>query len=166
MDRYFDDKGALIFPVVQDMHKFGKKAEKKGEDIVINDAFCPNGHSLISDELIQGEKGIHFIYASENGDKETDIVVSPVIRKRIKHILKGEHFTKGDIVKVLCPVCRTELPVLLTCECGAPIYIFYLDDSLKHEYAQSFCSRIGCVKSSRLRFSKDALSEFISDYSF
>lgn len=164
MDRYFNDKGELIFPPIQ--KGFIKKQGKDGQDTVINEAFCPNGHSLISEELIEGEKGIHFIYADEAGNKETDIIVSPVVRKRIKRVLKGEPFAEGDIVKILCPVCRTELPVLFNCECGAPIYLFYLDNSLKHECGQSFCSRIGCVKSSHLRLSKDALADFINSYSF
>ncbi len=165
MDRYFNDKGELIFPVAKGKG-FGTSVEKKGDDIVINNAFCPKGHSLISDQLIDGQKGIHFLYVDEKGEKETDIVISPVILKRVKRVLKGEPFTEGEVVKVLCPTCRTELPVLFNCECGAKIYLFYLDDSLKHECAQSFCSRIGCVKSSRLRFSKDALADFINAYSF
>lgn len=166
MDRIFNDRGELIIPVSGGGENLKGKIEKKGDYYVVNEAYCARGHSLMSDVLIEGEKGIHFIYTDETGRKETDIIVSPVIRKCIKKVLKGEPFHEGEIVKILCPICRTELPVLFNCECGAKIYLFYIDEKLDHDVGQSFCSRIGCVKSSRLRFSRDALADFMNTYGF
>lgn len=166
MGKIFNDNGEMIIPLKGKVNLPRKKVEKKKGKLVVNEAFCANGHSLISDVKIQGEKGIHFIYTNRSGSKETDIVISPVVRKCRKKILKGEPFKRGETVKILCPVCREELPVLFNCECGAPIYLFYIDRNLDHNFGQSFCSRIGCVKSSRLRFSRDVLQEFINNYSF
>lgn len=166
MDRIFNEKGELVIPLKKNGKSLKRKIEQKGNKIVVNEAYCSNGHSLMSDVKIQGEKGIHFIYTDEKGFKEIDIVISPVVRKCIKKILKGEAFKRGETVKILCPSCRTELPVLFNCECGAPIYLFYIDKQLDHNFGQSFCSRIGCVKSSQLRFSKDVLREFMHGHSF
>ncbi len=166
MDRIFNDKGELLFPIIHDADAIKNRIERKGDAIIVNSAFCAKGHSLMSDVMIDGEKGIHFIYTDESGRKETDIVISPVVRKCVKTILKGEPFKEGETVKILCPVCRTELPVLFNCECGAKIYLFFIDEKLDHDFGQSFCSRIGCVKSSQLRFSKGALADFMKTYSF
>ena len=125
MDSIFNEKGELVIPIKE--KALENKIEKKGYKIVLNEAYCSNGHSLMSDVLIEEEKGIHFVYTDEKGVNETDIVISPVVRKCIKKILRGEAFKKGEIVKILCPSCREELPVLFNCECGAPIYLFYID---------------------------------------
>ena len=151
MDSIFNDKGELIIPLKGDSRFLKNKVEKKHGEIVVNEAYCSEGHSLMSDVTIDGAKGFHFIYTDDKGSKETHIVLSPFVRKCVKKILKGEAFKKGEMVKILCPTCRTELPILFNCECGAPIYLFYIDKSLDHNVGQSFCSRIGCVKSSQLR---------------
>ena len=166
MDSIFNEKGKLIFPIKGKKNILKNKIEQKGKALVVNEAYCPKGHSLMSNVRIQDEKGIQFIYTDKKRKKETDIVISPVVRKCEKKILKGEPFKKGEMVKILCPECRTELPILFNCECGAPIYLFYIDKQLDHHFGQSFCSRIGCVKSSQLRFSKDVLRKFIQGYSF
>jgi hypothetical protein len=120
----------------------------------------------MSDVKIEDERGIRFIYTDKSGERETEIVISPVVRKCIKTILKGEPFKEGEKVKILCPECRAELPILFNCECGAPIYLFYLDEELNHRYGHSFCSRIGCVKASQLRFSDEVLREYMENHSF
>jgi hypothetical protein len=162
----FNEKGELIIPLSGRVKVPRGVVQKKGSAIVVNEAYCPNGHSLISDVEIEGERGIHFIYTDESGSKRTDIVISPVVRKCKKKVLKGEPFRKDETVRILCPHCGTELPVLFNCECGAPIYLFYIGRDLDYNFGQSFCSRIGCVKASQLRFSKDVLKEFESEYSF
>jgi hypothetical protein len=149
----FNSKGKLNIP------KSAKHVKEKAGAVVVNEAYCPEGHSVMSDVEIEGEKGLHFIYTNEAGDKETDIVISPVLRKCQKTILKGEPFKEGEKVKILCAECRTELPVMHHCECGAPIYMFYLDDRRNPHYAHTFCSRIGCVKASRLRMADDEISD-------
>ena len=139
------------------------KVEVNKEKFIIKEAYCPNGHSLISDTRINGYGGIHFIFTDINETKEVDIIISPVIGERKVMVQKGDVFKDGEIIKSLCPVCRTEMEILFDCECGAHVYVFYLDRQLDHNYGQSFCSRIGCVKSSRLRYSEEALHDFFKD---
>jgi hypothetical protein len=166
MGKIFDKKGKLNIPVAGSIGIPKSKIQKKGQKLVISKAFCPKGHTLISDVQVDGEPGLHFIYTNKAGTKETDIVISSAVKKCRKKVLKGESFNKNDIVKILCPTCRTELDVLFDCECGAPIYIFYLDKKHNYYYGQSFCSRIGCVKASQLRFSQDMLQEFMAKHAF
>jgi hypothetical protein len=166
MVKMFNAKGKLNIPIEGTISIPKSKIQKKDGHLVVNEAYCPKGHNLISGVKIDDEPGIHFIYTDETGKKETDIVISPVVRKCRKKILKGDGFQKNEIVKILCPMCRTELDVLFECECGAPIYLFYIDKKRDYYYGQSFCSRIGCVKASQLRFSQDILQEFISKYAF
>ncbi|MFC1570597.1 hypothetical protein ACFL4E_02315 [Candidatus Omnitrophota bacterium] len=166
MGKMFDEKGKLNIPVAGSIRIPKSKIHKKGDQLVINKAYCPKGHSLVSNVEVDGEPGLHFIYTNKAGTKETDIVISSVVKKCRKKILKGEAFKKNEIVKILCPTCRTELDVLFNCECGAPIYLFFLDKKRNYYYGQSFCSRIGCVKASQLRFSHEMLQEFISKHAF
>ncbi len=166
MKTLFNERGELIIPTMEKFHLPAEKISRKDGDIAVTEAYCPNGHSLISDVRIGHQKSLHFVYASADGQKETDIVVTSVVKKCRKKVLKGQPFKKGERVKVLCPTCRTELPVLFDCECGAPIYLFYIDMRLDGRFGQSFCSRIGCVRSSHLRFSQDMIREFINNYSF
>ena len=166
MGKMFNSKGKLNIPIEETIGIPKSKIQKKSGQLVVNEAYCPKGHSLISEVKVDNERGLHFIYTDKTGGKETDIVISSVVRKCRKKILKGEGFEKNEIVKILCPTCRTELDVLFNCECGAPVYLFYLDKQRNFHYGQSFCSRIGCVKASQLRFSHDMLREFISKHAF
>ena len=156
----------LYVPVRGEIMMPRDKVIAKNGRFFLTEAYCPLGHALISDVEIDGHKGIHFIYTDASGEKETDIVISAVVGKCDKKILKGRAFKKGETVTVLCPDCRTELPILSTCECGAPVYLFFIDKQLHHDYGHSFCSRVGCVKASRLRFSQELLRGILNDYGF
>jgi len=151
MSGMFHSNGKLKIPVPR------KHVRQKSGKLVVNEAYCPQGHNLMSEVKVDDERGIRLIYTDESGAKETEIVISPVVGKCEKRVLKGEAFKDGDIVKILCPDCRMELPVLCDCECGAPIYLFYLDNSMNPRYAQSVCSRVGCVRASELRHTEDEI---------
>jgi len=167
MGKMFDLSGKLSIPLQGKVTLPKGVASKKSSHVIVTEAYCAKGHSLISDVKVDNQLGIHFIYTdSKNEKRETEIVISPAVRKCKKKILSGEPFKKGEVVKIVCPSCRTELPILFNCECGAPVYLFYIDNRLDHHFGQSFCSRIGCVKASQLRFSHDAMKDFINKYSF
>lgn len=166
MGKAFNSRGGLNFPLTGKVAVPKRLVHRKRGKILIHEAYCPEGHSLTTDVRVDDEKGLHFIYTDKGGAHEAEIVISAFVGNARKKILAGKPFAKDEIVKVLCPVCRQELPVLFDCECGAPIYLFYIDKRLDHRYGQSFCSRIGCVRSSQLRFSQDALSEFAYTYGF
>ncbi len=166
MNRKYDNQGKLRIPVAEQVYIPEGKVETESGNVIIDEAYCPNGHDLMSNITINGHKGIHLIYSTLESNHEVDLVLSPVIGRTDKIILSGEPFRDGEIVKILCPVCRDELHVLVPCECGGPVYIFYLDRNLRHQYGQSFCSKIGCSKASQLKYSQEVLSDFIKDNSF
>ncbi len=166
MSKIFNQDGTLYIPISGRLKlPKDKISESKGK-VVVNEAYCQNGHSLISDIKINEQNGLKFIYTNQERKKEAQIVISAVVGDRTKVNLDKTKFDKEEIVKILCPTCRNELPVLFMCECDAPIYLIYLDKRTNPRHAQSFCSRVGCKKASRLRFSQDALTEFKSLYSF
>lgn len=166
MGKMFNFKGKLNIPIKGKISIPKTKVDMKHGELIVKEAYCPKGHNLMSDVKINNQIGIHFIYTDQEGNKETEIVLSSFVGECRKKILKGKPFNKGEIIRILCPTCRTELPILFDCQCGAPIYLFYIDKRLDNQYGQSLCSRIGCAKASQLRFSRDALREFIQKHSF
>jgi hypothetical protein len=134
--------------------------EQKESSVVIA-GYCSNGHSLISDVKIDQRPGIGLIYKSLDQKKEAEIVISATVGETHRVLLKGEPFEKGERVCIYCPTCREELPILFDCKCGAPIYMFFLDQDLDYNRGQAFCSRVDCAESSRSLMSKQALEEFM-----
>jgi hypothetical protein len=166
MSKIFNQDGTLYIPISGRLKIPKDKVIEAQGKVVVTEAYCQNGHSLISDIKINEQNGLSFIYTNQEQKKEAKIVISSEIGDRTIVNLGKTKFDKKEIVKILCPTCRDELPVLFMCECSAPIYLIYLDKRTNPRHAQSFCSRIGCKKASRLRFSQDALTEFKSRYSF
>ncbi len=166
MGKTFNEDGTLYIPISGRLELPKDKIIEEQGKVVVTEAYCQNGHSLISDVKINEQNGLNFIYTNQDGQKEAEIVISAVVGDRTKVNLDQTTFDQEEIVKILCPTCRNDLPVLFMCECNAPIYLIYLDKRTNPRHAQSFCSRIGCKKASRLRFSQDALTEFKSLYSF
>ena len=166
MSKIFNEDGTLYIPIGGKLRLPEDKVIEVHGKAVITEAYCKNGHNLISEVRINEQNGLKFIYTNEEGTKEAEIVISAVVGDRTKVNLDKNTFETGEMVKVLCPMCKKELPILFMCECKAPIYLIYLDKRSNPRYAQSFCSRIGCTKASRLRFSQDALTEFRVEYGF
>jgi len=166
MGKMFNKNGTLYIPISESLRLPKDKVIEAEGKAVITQAYCQHGHSLMSDIKINDQHGLNFIYTDQESKKEAAIVISAVVGDRTKVNLDKTVFDKNEIVKILCPACRNELPVLFLCECGAPIYLIYLDKRTNPRHAQSFCSRIGCTKASRLRFSQEALTEFKDRYSF
>ena len=166
MSKIFNEDGTLYIPIRGRIKLPSDKIIEAQGKVVITEAYCQNLHSLMSDVKINDQNGLKFVYTDQDRKKAAGIVISAVVGDRTKVNLDKTMFDKEEIVKVLCPTCRNELPVLFMCECDAPIYLIYLDKRTNPRHAQSFCSRIGCTKSSQLRFSQDALTEFKNRYSF
>ncbi len=164
-DIYKED-GRLNIPVCEEIALPKDTADEDQGNIVLNEAYCTNGHSLISDVKIDNHSGIHLVYRDQKGERESKVIISSVVGVRKKVYISGKPFEKDEIVKAFCPICLEELPILSDCECGAHIYLFYIDKRLGSNYGQSFCSRVGCVLASRMRFSCEMLREFIQKYCF
>ena len=164
MSHMFDSNGKLHIPILDKLEHSDSKIETAGDSFIVKEAFCPKGHSLMSKIRINGRRGIKLFLTDKKNKRETEIVVSPILGQHEIITLSGDVFQKNDIVKAYCSTCHTELEVLLDCECGAHMYVFYLDDHLDRNFGISFCSRVGCTKSSKLRFSEEALMDYLTDH--
>lgn len=166
MGDIYKKDGTLNFPISGQIPLPKDKVTEKQGKIIVTSAFCPEGHDLINDVKINNHSGIRFLYTDREGKREAEVVISAIVGDREKKVLSGKPFKKGEVVRVLCPRCRNELPVIFDCECGAHIYLFYIDRRFDKNYGQSFCSRIGCKLASQLRFSCDMLKDFMQKYCF
>ena len=166
MGDMFKKNGTLNIPISEHIPVPRHKIDNKGGKLLIFEAYCCVGHSLISGVKIDGYQGIHFIHTDQSGERESEIVVSSFVGDSTRVVLSGEPFKEGEAVRILCPVCRRELPILFDCECGADIYLFFINKDLKSTYGLSFCSRIGCMQASRMRFSCDMIKEYMGKYCF
>ena len=164
MSHMFDSNGKLHIPILDKLKHSDSKLETEKGRFIVKEAFCPKGHSLMSKIRINGRRGIKLFLTDTENRRETEIVISPILEDHEIITLNGEIFKKGEITKVYCSVCHTELEILVDCECGAHMYVFYLDDHLDRNFGISFCSRVGCTKSSKLRFSEDALMDYLRDH--
>ena len=163
MGHMFDPDGKLHIPILKKLKDSDPKLGAVGNRFIVKEAFCPEGHSLMSDIRINGRRGVKLFLTDSENKRETEIVVSPILEEHQIITLSGEVFEEGEITKAYCPTCHTELEVLVDCECGAHMYVFYLNDHLDRNLGVSFCSRVGCTKSSKLRFSEEALNDYLRD---
>ncbi len=166
MSKIFTKEGKLKFPEDFSLGLPSEKYRIDEEKVVIYNAFCQNGHDLISSIEVNKHKGLNLIYKKKGHSEKTELVISAIVGDNTKKILYGEDFKNGEEVQVFCPECKEELPILVNCACNAPIYIFYMDKEQQKNFAQSFCSRIDCSQSSKIRFSKEILEEFLVEHSF
>ena len=138
MNKIFNQDGTLYIPISTKLKLPKDKFIEAEGKVVITEAYCQNGHSLISDVKINEQNGLNFIYTDQERTKEGEIVISAVVGDRTKVDLDKTIFDKEEIVKILCPTCRNELPVLFMCDCGAPIYLIYID---KRSTMRDVCRR-------------------------
>ena len=121
MGKIFNEDGTLYIPISGKLKLPTEKVIESHGQAVVTEAYCQNGHSLIGDVKINEQSGLNFLYTDQEGKKEAKIVISPVVGDRTKVNLDKNMFEKDEVVKVLCPHCRNELPVLFICECEANV---------------------------------------------
>ncbi|MDJ0762550.1 MAG: hypothetical protein QNJ97_06120 [Myxococcota bacterium] len=115
--------------------------------ILITQAFCPNGHSLIStdSDLFDGQPGVK-VYL-ECGSESGYVVLSPFHGDASK---KGKlDWPDGTRVKVCCPECREPLPKMASCRCpgDGDLVKLFLTPSLTDSHVLAMCNVWGCRRS-------------------
>lgn len=160
MDIY-DKSGRLIIPEPERLRALGITkgvipAEKK---ILVSQLFCPNGHALITPDnpRFDSQPGIKLL--CEGRDHSEIVYLSPFQGDMRKKYEKG--FGDGEILKIYCPVCRTEFPKLAPHDCmeGAMYIALFLDKEADVNNAACICNAWGCY-SSFLRLSGEIISEY------
>ena len=123
---------------------------------VINECYCPNGHSLISDEvLFNNFKGI-LVKVSRSPESGT-LALSPTFGCKNK-ITKGIELKFNELYNLECPVCNASLPVFNRCHCGGSILSLFMNKKGAFSSFVGICNRIGCKESS-IRIDDDLLHE-------
>ena len=156
----FDRKGRLIFPNLDKLRaakKAGVVADK--EKLHVTRAFCPNGHSLITQQSTKfdGRPGIQLWTKGKRGIQA--VTLSPFQGDRAKDY--DWEFDAGEVLDVRCPQCGTPLPVFAPCGCspGSCWIILFLNEKQNYKNAIGVCNAWGCPRS-YIRLSGEILTEY------
>lgn len=128
--------------------------------IVVTQAFCQNGHNLIShdNDIFDGYPGIK-LRVEYNGQVGV-VVLSPFHGDASK---KGNlDWPEGAKLKVTCPHCQVELPRMAGCCCDGrgDIIKLYLTRKISDSHVLAMCNVWGCRRS-RTIDDKEIISEYL-----
>jgi hypothetical protein len=160
----FDKDGRLVVPDAEDVQRELSKHGVHYEGAVhVHQAFCPNGHLLITDDCARfGDlPGIKLLLSG--GPGEDIVYVSPLLNQRQRQ--GGNAFKLGDRLEVRCPVCGVEMPVLAPCDCqwNGEYVMLGLDEESSTDNAVCFCNIWGCPNGD-IRLAGTVISEYRSNY--
>jgi len=119
--------------------------------IVITEAYCPNGHNLISEdnEDFDGYAGIKVLL--RGATNEGEVFISPFHGDATK---KGEQGWKtGEKLAFFCPVCEVPLPTFARCHCAfedgqeGELVKLYTSRDLSDSHMLALCNVWGCRRS-------------------
>ena len=120
------------------------KLEKR-ESQVLEEAYCPNGHNLVNEEVyFSGNQAI--CLKVRNKKNEGNLFLSPVMGEKCK-VSYENWYKKGEVYEYSCPVCDVHLHSISPCSCGGDLVALYLDQNLKISASVTFCTRFGCFHS-------------------
>ena len=132
--------------------------------IIMTEAYCPNGHNLISDENeeFDGYPGIKVLLKSD--DNDGIVYLSPIHGDGTK---KGDQNWKdGQKIQFFCPICNVALPTFAKCHCsfengqqGDLVKLFTSSD-LSDSHILALCNVWGCRRS-RTIDNWNIISEFL-----
>jgi hypothetical protein len=145
-DSIFDDRGRLKIPEVQ------RGDDPEARKVVINAAYCPKGHDLISvDHLVSGCPAILLDFEGVRSGKGR-IAVSAILGDRSYVAVEGRPHP-DDILTFRCTHCGTPLDVLTDCFCqeGALTVMAYLYRKKDPHQAIAFCNVLSCPRSAVIR---------------
>jgi hypothetical protein len=106
--------------------------------LAIKDGRCPNGHSLMTDEVkFDGQRAIKVVVRV--GGREGEIFFNPFYG-RFEYKCDIE-LKAGDIVSLSCPECGASLSIDAPCHmCDIPMFAVHLPDGGQVEA----CPKVGC----------------------
>ncbi len=142
----FEQDGSLRIPEPVRVRKTAP-----GESVVVNAAYCPDGHNLVSLEHRLG--GFPAIVLRFEGSAGSGLVaLSAVLGDPGREILEGA-LPEDEAVMLHCPVCGVPLDVLGECRCtpGAVTVLAYLYPERDPYQAIAFCSSLTCDNSAVIR---------------
>ena len=112
------------------------------ELIVINHCYCPNGHDLVTSRARFGEHNGIIIGVGEP-EKMGYIALSPFYGD--KSMVSFDYdLVDGELLSLLCPVCKTQLPSYAVCECGGVLTVMFTKPEVDYRNLEGVCNRVGC----------------------
>jgi hypothetical protein len=138
--KLFDKNGLMYIPVAGD-YKFTHLKEV----VLVKECFCSNGHNLISKQARFGDyDGI--VLDVEQDNQLGKLALSPIFgdksRVSFNIVLKD-----NQLVKLLCPKCKSQLPVYGACDCGADLVVMFTGKLNDFNNCVGICNRVGCKHS-------------------
>jgi len=138
-------------------------AVEKDVQVVITQAFCPNGHNLVgrSDAMFDGYPGIAVFVVTPEWSGE--VVLSPIHGDHAK-IGMPRSVPDGTRSVLKCPECEVELPKLTRCGCarGGELVAVFLRPDCNEGDVIGICNVLGCYRS-RVLDNFEILSEFVEN---
>jgi len=121
--------------------KIQVEIEVPSKTINLKNATCPNGHSLISEEITfhnYNSIKLKIRFGNQSGFLYLDPVYGSY-----NHVEEGVKIPKGKVVEVLCPECEENLlDEHETCPlCASPLFVIHLP---KGSIAEG-CTKKGCL---------------------
>lgn len=140
--RIFDSSGYLIIPDPRE--KVRDRAKKVA---IVEHCYCPNGDDIIWEYAqFNGFPGIRIFVEKENCEAG-DIVLSPIFGDHTRVSL-GVKLIHGEKLKLLCPICYAEFPVLKQCTCGkGELRVISLKKEFSFTDAIVVCDIVDCFNS-------------------
>ncbi|HLN52827.1 MAG TPA: hypothetical protein VK212_03905 [Lentimicrobium sp.] len=130
-----------------------KKISQLKEVIIIKECYCPNGHSLISDQAtFDGYSGI--LLKVRTRQKEGIIALNPVYG--LKHRFSSFPLVKDELLSIKCPECGIDLPVFSPCTCGGELITLFLDKKPQFANSLLICNRVDC-QHAQIRFNNEVV---------
>lgn len=136
----FNNKGMMIIP-----NPMRSEIAGKPKVIVIDQLFCPNGHNLISQRVIfSGYPGL--LIKVRQDDASGLVALSPFYGEHSRFALDIDLIDR-KLLKLLCPVCNVEFPVISPCECGGNLVAIFLTKENNFNECVGLCTRVNCHNS-------------------
>lgn len=142
MERFTED-GRWIIPLC-DRKTEKSKANEENVRYLIDEAYCPNGCSILDHEhKISGKPGLRIKFKRPGAEGE--FVLSAVEGDFNKIILSGELVDRVED-ELFCPHCGVKFATLVNCNCrpGADMVLIGLTPKLDINNAITFCNVTGC----------------------
>ena len=142
----------LKFPDPKD----GSNCGDNTDQFVIEECYCPNGHSLISDNVMFNNfKGI-LVKVSKFLESGT-LGLSPIFGCKNK-MTNGINLKENELYDLKCPKCNVHLPIFNNCHCGGNIVSLFMNKTGEFKSFVGICNRIGC-KESTIRLDNELIHE-------
>ena len=135
--KLFDRRGMMIIPnpIREDI----SSAEKL---FAAQRLFCSKGHNLINSRVsFNSRPGI--LIKVKKARKTGFIALSSIYGEKVRAALDID-LESGEILKLFCPECSTEIPAYAQCTCGGSLLALFLTEDADFSNCIGICSRVDC----------------------